>query len=146
MKKNPEQKDPNELARQLYSSPRDPKIDKRKAKFEAINAYVTKRCGWMTSIPGDAEMRFDALPDSNLPQELHDMGYSVIRVGQSQRILPHAIVGKFTTRADGELEPLAEGSRKAVSTRITHAGIVQVNQFELRAPSAPPDQGKRIPP
>ena len=100
----------------------------------------------MTSIPGDVEIRFDALPDSTLPQELHQLGYNVIPIGQSQRILPHAIVEKFETTSSGALAPAVEGSTKPVSTRVTHAGIATVFQYELNAPTVPPDLGMRIAP
>jgi hypothetical protein len=37
-------------------------------------------------------------------------------------------------RADGELEPLVEGSTKPVAQTVRHAGIVQVNRFSLDMP------------
>ena len=36
--------------------------------------------------------------------QLAALGYIVEKIGESQRILPHAIRQKFTIRADGELE------------------------------------------
>ena len=47
--------------------------------------------------------------------------------------------------SSGALVPATEGSTRPVTTR-THAGIVKVDQYELRIPSAPPDQGMRIAP
>jgi hypothetical protein len=32
------------------------------------NTLISTRQGWLVSIPGDPEMRFQALPDSGLPQ------------------------------------------------------------------------------
>jgi hypothetical protein len=62
------------------------------------------------------------------------MGYRVKRIGESERILPTAISQKFTTRADGELVPLTEGSTRPVTMHTTHAGIATVEQFDLRMP------------
>jgi hypothetical protein len=54
--------------------------------------------------------------------------------GQTQRILPHAIVEKFETSSSGALVTAAEGSTKPMTTRVTHAGIAIVDQFDLRLP------------
>jgi hypothetical protein len=42
---------------------------------------------------------------------------------EGERILPTAIVERFTVRADGELEPLTEGSTKPIAQTVRHAGI-----------------------
>jgi hypothetical protein len=47
--------------------------------------------------------------------QLTALGYIVEKIGESQRILPHAIRQKFTIRADGELEPFTEGSPRPVT-------------------------------
>ena len=62
------------------------------------------------------------------------LGYIVEKTGESQRILSQAMTVKFTTRADGELEPLTEGSTKPVTMHTTHAGIATVEQYDLRMP------------
>ena len=41
----------------------------------------------------------------------------------------------FTRRADGKLEPMTEGSTRAVSLTVTHAGIVQVLRYAFGMPS-----------
>jgi hypothetical protein len=84
-------KDPDRLLRQLYARPRDAEIDERKQRFAAINDYVTKRGGWMVSIPGAREMRIQVLPGSVLPGQLAEPGYIVTRTGQSERVLAHAM-------------------------------------------------------
>jgi hypothetical protein len=48
--------------------------------------------------------------------------------------LPHAIVERFTRRADGELEPATAGSTKPVAETRTHAGIVKVKRFAFDMP------------
>jgi hypothetical protein len=55
-------------------------------------------------------------------------------IGKTQRILPHAIVEKFETSSSGALVTAAEGSTKPVTTRVTHAGIATVLQYDLRMP------------
>jgi hypothetical protein len=67
-------------------------------------------------------------------EQLTARSYIVEKIGESRRILPHAIRQKFTTRAEGELEPFNEGSAKPVTIVVTHAGIVVVEQFDLRTP------------
>jgi hypothetical protein len=40
-----------------------------------------------------------------------------------------AIVERFTLRADGEFEPLVEGSTKPIASTVTHAGICKVTRY-----------------
>jgi hypothetical protein len=115
----------------LYATPRSPEIDQRKRRFDDINAFISQRGGWCTSVPGSHEITFDALVGSPLPDQLRGLGYSVEKTGESQRILPHAIRQKFTVRADGELEPFTEGSSKPVTLTVTNAAIAIVEQYEL---------------
>jgi hypothetical protein len=56
----------------------------------------------------------------------------VIWIGEGERILPTAIIEKFVTRADGELEPLTEGSTRAITSTVTHAGIVKSEAVRLQ--------------
>jgi hypothetical protein len=79
-------------------------------------------------------MRFQALPDSGLPAAVRDLGYVVEHMGQSQRILPHAITERFETSSSGGLVTATEDSTKPVTTRITHAGLATVVQYDLRLP------------
>jgi hypothetical protein len=101
-------------------------VETRKQRFNKINAYIIKHGGWLVSPPGDPEMRLQALPGSPLPAQLAAQGYIIERIGETQRILAHAVTVKFTTRADGELEPLTEGSTKPVTMHTTHARIAIV--------------------
>jgi hypothetical protein len=54
-------------------------------------------------------MRFEALPGSPLPDQLRDTGYDVTVIGQTQRILPHAVVEELVAHADGSFGPVTEG-------------------------------------
>jgi hypothetical protein len=60
--------------------------------------------------------------------------YDVREAGEGQRILANAIVERFTTRADGQFEPLVEGSTKPIASTVTHASIVKVKRYGLNMP------------
>jgi hypothetical protein len=45
-----------------------------------------------------------------------------------------AIVERFTLLADGEFEPLVEGSTKPIASTVTHAGIVKVKRYSFNMP------------
>lgn len=122
------------LLNQLLKMPRDPKIDKRKALFASLNEVVNRHGGFLTSVPGAQEVAFDALPGSALPDKLREIGFIVQKTGDSQRILAGCVVEQFTRRADGSLELLTPGSTMPVAETRAHAGVVRVEQFDLRMP------------
>lgn len=66
-----------------------------KVRFEALNNWIRARDGWLVSVPGDPDMRFEALPGSTLPDQLRAAGYEVTEIGTAQRILPHAVEQKW---------------------------------------------------
>jgi hypothetical protein len=103
-------------------------------KFQALNKFVTERHGWITSPPGAKQLRIECLPGSTLPDELAAKGYNLVLVGETERILAGSIVERFTRRADGELEPLVEGSTKPVAEVRRHAGIVRVECYDFSLP------------
>ena len=86
------------------------------------------------SVPGARELRFDALAGSPLPAQLTAMGYIVEKIGESQRILPHAVAQRFEVLSSGALVPVTEGSTKPVTVTFRNAGIAVVEQFDLRMP------------
>jgi hypothetical protein len=79
-------------------------------------------------------MRFQALPDSALPASLRSMGYIVEPIGETPRILAHAITEELTTTSSGAMVPVTEGSTRAVTRRVTHAGLATVVQYDLWLP------------
>ena len=60
------------------------------------NTLISTRQGWLVSIPGDPEMRFQALPDSGLP--LRSMDYIVERTGETQAICSYWLRGTRLSR------------------------------------------------
>jgi hypothetical protein len=62
-------------------------IAERKDKFAAMNDWVTARGGWITSIPGEIEIRLECPVGSTLPDDLRGIGYVVEPDGEGERIL-----------------------------------------------------------
>ncbi len=120
-----------EKVREFYKPQKlDPAIATRKAKFESILRLVSDLCGWVTSVPGAAEVRFECLPDSPIPDELREHDFKVERDDPStgERILPATIVETLMRGPDGVLVPVTEGSSWPV-VRIQHAGIVSIERW-----------------
>jgi hypothetical protein len=79
------------LLNQLMTAPRAPEVDERKARFAALNEFISQRGGWCTSVPGAFEITFDALPGSPVPDDLRARGYIVEKTGDSQRTILHTM-------------------------------------------------------
>src|SRR4051812_149506 len=43
-----------------------------KDRFDEINQLISERQGWVTSVRGDPEVRFECLPGAMLPDELRE--------------------------------------------------------------------------
>jgi hypothetical protein len=127
-------KDRVAMVRQFAGTPSNPKIDEAKRKFEGINEFVTEAGGWMTSIPGDPQMRFEALPGSSIPRMMEARGYIVVPTGTTQRILAHAVAQPMTMSSSGALVAAIENSTRPTTVVITNAGIATVEQYDLRMP------------
>ncbi|SIO51611.1 hypothetical protein SAMN05443247_06997 [Bradyrhizobium erythrophlei] len=66
-----------------------------------LNAYVTARQGRLTSVPGDIDIRLEALPDSTLPVALRGLGYIVEPIGRtSAPLLPQALHTNRASRSE----------------------------------------------
>lgn len=80
-------------------------------------------------IPGGVEVELQCLVGSNLPNEIAGkFGFPVSLIGETERILPGAIVERFTT-VNGELVRLTEGSTRPVAEIRTHVGICKVTRY-----------------
>ena len=128
-------KDRIALIRGFRATAPDPKIVEAKAKFEAFNEFVQRGGGWVTSVPGATEVRWNACP-IHACRTISAVGYDVREIGDGERILAHRIVERFVRRADGELEPVTEGSTKPIAETRTHAGIVKVRRYGFDMPDA----------
>ena len=58
-------------------------------------------------------------------------GYIVTLIGESQRILPHAVVQKFEMSSSGALIAVTGNSTRTVSVIVTNVGIVTVERYDL---------------
>ncbi len=122
------------MLRQFYTSPRNPEMDKIKARLAGLNDFVTSRHGWLTSIPGAGEVTMECLPSSTLPDELRRLGYDVREIEGSGRILAGAITEQFVRRTDGELEPVTAESTQPIAETRRHAGICRVKRYAFSMP------------
>jgi hypothetical protein len=80
---------------------------------------------------GDDEMPAGS---SSLPDDLRALGYDVVVAGDGDWVLPHQIVQRFVRRADGELEPMTEGSAMPSAETRTHVGIVRIERWASSIP------------
>ena len=120
-----------EAAREGPAKQRQQIMD-RKERFEELNKLAIKSGdSWLVSVPGDFEVRVEALPTSTFPQRLRDLDYRLRDEGQGERILAHAIVERFARGADGALVPITVGSTSAIVHRVMHAGIVKTRQWSF---------------
>src|SRR5262249_53012239 len=78
-------------AEALMPDPHAHKILDRKQRHAALNDFITERGGWLTSVPGDPLMRFEAPIGAGLAEQLRAKGYIVTPAGSTTRIDPHAI-------------------------------------------------------
>ena len=108
-------------------------LDARKDLHDALEKHLRSRGAWLISIAGEPVMRFEAMPDSALPDELRALGYLVIPVGTTMRIVPAGHIELLTTTSSGGIEDFTEGSTKTPQ-RVHHAGIRQTNVYELSLP------------
>jgi hypothetical protein len=126
--------DAEAMIRQFRNSPRNDGIADRKERFAALNAFVTGRDGFVTSVSGAPEVTIECLPGSVLPDALRALGHDVAEAGEGERILHSAIIERFTRRADGDLELLTPGSTAAVAEVRNYAGIVRVRRYVFAMP------------
>ncbi|WP_316234241.1 hypothetical protein [Bradyrhizobium sp. SZCCHNR1098] len=109
-----------------YGDPDEPDrrakaLQSRKEKFAALNRFVTKAGGWVTSIPGDYLVTIECTEGSSLPEKLQDLGYRLREVDRRERMISNA-----TTE---EIVDLCHNKTRTLS----HAGLVPVivYSFEL---------------
>jgi len=105
-------------------------IEDRKTKFAKLLAFVTDRGGWITSIPGAAEvMDRDIARVRAAPMSCGPLDTISRRDGEGRRILATAITEHLVLSSSSALVPPTPESTKAVAEVRRHAGICQVLRY-----------------
>jgi hypothetical protein len=60
--------------------------EKQKRLFQIFTAYVTERGGWITSPPGQKQVRFEVPALSEIPIRLREKNISLAYIGESTRV------------------------------------------------------------
>ena len=76
----------------------------------------------------------DLLVEVEAAAELERRGFPMKAEPDGQRVLHYATTEKFAINADGSLDPLVEGSTKAVTSVVHHPGVVTVRRWSFLAP------------
>jgi hypothetical protein len=64
-------------------------ISKRqRALWEALNSFIQRNGGWVTSQPDCSPIRFECPINYPLPTLLEGMGYTLAESGTAERLLP----------------------------------------------------------
>jgi len=102
--------------------------------------------------PAERRLSAQPSPPSNKPQHgrsvpqpwrghlsgdrsiLYKLGYVVTEIGETQRILPHAISQELTLSSSGALIAATAPSPRPVTVRVTQPGLATVIQYDLRMP------------
>jgi hypothetical protein len=63
----------------------DPDTARRQQLWSAVNEYVGRHGGWITSPPGTQDVRIETPINSELPAKLSELGYRVLHVGTGTR-------------------------------------------------------------
>jgi hypothetical protein len=64
-------------------------------------------------------------------EELRQLGYNVTEIGETQRILAHAITQRLTFSSSGAYEEMRQGSTKAVAQVRHRAEIARVLRYQF---------------
>ena len=95
-------------------------IERRRALWEALEIYISKNGGWVTTMPGASPVRFEAEPGSTLPELLRSMGYELHDSGVAERFLPQPETVRLNARGETVVRE--------------HLVAAQVQAWEFRLP------------
>ena len=98
---------------------------KSRDRWHALNAFIAKRGGIITSLPMHWPIIFETSADTTLPGELQALGYTVKPIGTVRRLRPHATRETLIT---------GRSSAPEYTISMSHAGIVELCQWELTMP------------
>jgi hypothetical protein len=96
---------------------------KRRELWEAFSDTIHGVGGWLVSTPGAANIRFEVVPGSTLPECLREAGHLVNFCGEGQRIEPMVTS-----------ETLVDKKTK-VTTKVRHGGFVTTAIWEIVLPA-----------
>jgi hypothetical protein len=65
---------------------------------------------------------------------LYKLGYVVTEIGETQRILAHAITENLITSSSSALIAATENSTRPVTVQVTQPGLATAIQYDLRMP------------
>ena len=99
-------------------------VSDRKELFEELNEFVSARNGWLTSVPGAAEVTMQCLVNSTLPDVLRARGYDLVEDGTTAS-------ASCRTRSPRCHHRGQHGPDQGRA----HAGIVTVKRFSFDLPS-----------
>jgi hypothetical protein len=106
-------------------------LEKRQAAFDEMAAFFRDHGGaWLTSLRGAETVRFDALPDSDVPDALRSAGHDLVEEAMGERVMAGAIVEMVGRRADGTFVRWEEGCPFPKERRV-YSGIIPVRRFRF---------------
>jgi hypothetical protein len=109
-------------------------VQERKRLHEDMEKWLRVRGAWLRSVPGHVPMTFEAVQDSDVPEQLRGLGWVVTPAGSTMRIVGDPKVEMLTLTSSGAYEPAVEGSTKPPLV-LSHAGIIKTDIFELSMPA-----------
>jgi hypothetical protein len=108
-------------------------IAERRERFERLNEEARLYGAWIISTPGNRAVLAETLEDSPWPDVLRRR-FDLEELEPGQRIVPCAVVRKFTRNVDGTLAVLTEGSTQPATVTYTAAGIAKTRRFSFNMP------------
>jgi hypothetical protein len=93
--------------------------ERQRLLWEALESYISRNGGWVTSVAYAPSIRFEVEPGSELPELLRDKGYALRDAGATERFLP-----------------VAEEVKQRGGTKITvqHLVPTAISIFQLELP------------
>lgn len=108
-----------------------PATKSRLERFQTLNAWITRRGGWITSLPGADTVTIEVLPGSFLLTEMAEAGYQLEPAGHRERLIPGQITQRLQALSDGTLRAISSDSSAPCALTVTHAGCVTVDCYEF---------------
>ena len=120
-------KKPERLLRQLTTAPPQPDVEERKERFAVLNAFISKQGGFVISVPGAVDLRFEVIPGSPVPMSSASSATRSPRSGRASGSWP---MPSPRSSPPCPMAPTARsrGLERAGQAAHNHAGIATVMQ------------------